>query len=85
MCIQSIHQEIAVTQEDDQANASEEVKELKQKAASLRSEIASLDNQLSRLSVQNNLLTKYSDGLFSAGKEANTADLLDIKTIGKLL
>lgn len=55
---------------------------MKQKVADLESEITSLKDSLDRMTIQSNLLTKYSDGLFSAGKDANTADLLDDKTIG---
>lgn len=77
-------QEIAVTEEaHDESNASEEVKELKQKVEDLKREIGSFKDSRDRLSVQTNLLNQYSDGLFSAGKEANTADLLDVKTVGK--
>lgn len=69
---------------DDQANASEEVKELKRKVSDLQSELSCLEAELSRLAVQTNLLAKYSDGLFSAGSEAHTSDLLDEITIGEL-
>lgn len=80
-----ITQEIAVTEEvNDETNASEEVKELKQKVSDLQSEISLLSDSQERVSAQTNLLTKYSDGLLSAGKHANTADLLDVKTIGKV-
>ena len=79
-----IAQEIAVTEEvHDETNASEEVKELKQKVSDLQNEISSLNDSQERISAQSNLLTKYSDGLLSAGRQANTADLLDVKTIGK--
>ena len=67
----------------DETNASEEVKELKQKISDFEKELSSLENQLERLKVQEKLLTDYSRGLFSAGKEASTADLLDDKTIGR--
>lgn len=70
---------------DDEARASEEVKALKQKVADLKYEIKTLDDQKLRLTAQNGLLGKYSDGLFSAGQEASTADLLDVNTIGKIL
>lgn len=69
-------------EEDDQTNATEEVKELKQKSEELSIQISSLADQLARVSAQTNLLTKYSSGLLEAGKEASTSDLLDIKTIG---
>ena len=68
----------------DEMNASEEVKELKQKVSDIKKEVISLDKQLERLGVQEKLLMDYSNGLFSAGKEASTADLLDVKTIGVL-
>ena len=70
---------------DTEANASEEVKELKQKVAELQREISLLKDRQERVSAQTNLLTNYSDGLFAAGKNANTADLLDDKTIGNAL
>ena len=70
---------------DTEANASEEVKELKQKVAELQREISLLKDRQERVSAQTNLLTNYSDGLFAAGKSANTADLLDDKTIGNAL
>ena len=74
-----------MTQEvDDETNASEEVKELKQKVSDMEREVVSLNSQLERLKVQEKLLTDYSNGLISAGTEASTADLLDVKTIGKL-
>ena len=69
-------------EEADNTSASEEVKELKQKVASLKTEIKLLKDRQDRVSAQTNLLTTYSDGLFSAGKDTNTADLLDVKTIG---
>ena len=69
----------------DETTASEEVKELKQKVSDLEKEMSSLDSQLERLKIQEKLLTDYSRGLFAAGKEASTADLLDEKTIGKKL
>ena len=78
-------QEISVTnEEDDQTNATEEVKELKQQSEELRVQISSMVDQLARVSMQINLLIKYSGGLLNAGGEANTSDLLDIKTIGKM-
>lgn len=81
----TILQEIAVTtEEDDQTNATEEVKELKQKSEELRVQISSLVDQLTRVSAQENLLTKYSGGLLDAGGEASTSDLLDVKTIGMI-
>ncbi len=69
---------------DDQTNASDEVKELKEKVTDLKSKVGSLNDQLARISAQSDLLSKYSNGLFSAGGQANTADLLDVKTIGEL-
>ena len=77
-------QEISVTQEEDkQANASTEVAELKEKAEELKNALATLEQQIARVGSQKNLLTQYSDGLFSAGKDANTSDLLDSRTMGK--
>ena len=77
-------QEIAVTEkEDDQTSATEEVKELKEKSEELKAQISSVDDQLARVNVQTNLLAKYSGGLLDAGRDADTLDLLDIKTIGK--
>lgn len=73
-----------MTQEvDDQENASEEVKELRKKVADIETKIGSMDNQLARLSAQSKLLTTYSNGLIKAGKDANTSDLLEVKTIGR--
>lgn len=73
-----------MTQEvDDQANASEEVKELKKKVADLLTEISTIEDQLGRLTDQEKLLKKYSDGLFSAGSKAHTTDLLDGSTISE--
>ena len=59
------------------------MKKLKQNVTDLKTELSAVKGQLERFSVQESLLTKYSDGLFSAGSEAHTCDLLDDSTIGK--
>lgn len=58
--------------------------ELKAKREELGNSIEAVKQQLERLQSQNNLLTQYSSGLFSAGKDATTSDLLDHTTIGRI-
>ena len=77
-------QEIAITQEEDtKENASAEVTQLKEKCEELSHSIRTFKQQLERLQSQNTLLEQYSSGLFSAGKDATTSDLLDQATIGR--
>ena len=76
-------QEIAVTEEEDtQATASAEVAELEQRIADTNTTREVLVQKMSRLKSQKELLNKYSSGLFAAGGQAKTADLLDPQTIG---
>ena len=70
-------------EEDDKENATAEVAELKQRIALLTAELKSVQQQAERVSSQRELLEKYSTGLFAAGASANSADLLDDKTIGE--
>lgn len=78
-------QEIAITPEEDtKENASEEVAELKEKRRELQSSIKDTEQNIERLKSQDTLLTQYSSGLFSAGKDATTSDLLDQTTIGEI-
>ena len=77
-------QEIAITPEEDtKENASAEVAELKEKRTELQNSIKNVEQHIERLKSQDTLLTQYSSGLFSAGKDATTSDLLDQTTIGK--
>ena len=77
-------QEIAITPEEDtKENASAEVAQLKEKCEELRNSITTIEQQLERLQSQNTLLEQYSSGLFSAGRDATTSDLLDQATIGR--
>ena len=76
-------QEIAITPEEDtKVNASAEVAQLKEKREELRNSITTNEQQLERLQSQSTLLEQYSSGLFTAGKDATTSDLLDHTTIG---
>ena len=78
-----ILQEIAITPEEDtKENTSTEVAQLKEKREELQSSIKAVQQQLERLQSQSNLLTQYSSGLFTAGKDTTTSDLLDHTTIG---
>lgn len=75
---------MAITPEEDtRENASTEVAQLKEKCEELRNSIRTTEQQLERLQSQNTLLEQYSSGLFSAGKDATTSDLLDQTTIGR--
>ena len=76
-------QEIAITPEEDtKENASAEVVQLKEKREELQNSIKTVEQQRGRLQSQSTLLTQYSSGLFSAGKDTTTSDLLDHTTIG---
>ena len=79
-------QEIAITPEEDtKENASTEVAELKEKRTELQNSIKNTEQHIERLKSQDTLLTQYSSGLFSAGKDATTSDLLDQTTIGRII
>lgn len=79
-------QEIAITPEEDtKENASAEVAELKEKRTELQNSIKNAEQHIERLKSQDTLLTQYSSGLFSAGKNATTSDLLDQTTIGRII
>lgn len=78
-------QEIAITPEEDtKENASAEVAELKEKRTELQNSIKNAEQHIERLKSQDTLLTQYSSGLFSAGENATTSDLLDQTTIGEI-
>jgi FtsZ-binding cell division protein ZapB len=78
-------QEIAITPEEDtKENASAEVTELKEKRSELQNSIKNTEQHIERLRSQDSLLAQYSSGLFSAGKDATTSDLLDQTTIGRV-
>jgi len=49
---------------------------------SLHSNLVAHSHTHISIDVQKDLLSKYSSGLFSAGGQAKTGDLLDKKTIG---
>ncbi len=75
-----------MTQEDeDKAAVSEEVAELKAAIKTLTEKIRDSDKKRVRVTSQTELLEKYSKGLLEAGEEANTSELLDVKTIGNRL
>ena len=77
-------QEIAITPEEDaKENASVEVAELQAKGKELAGSLSSLQQQKARIDSQIELLSQYSTGLFTAGKDASTSDLLDQTTIGR--
>ena len=57
--------------------------ELKAKVQELHASIMTLQQQQERTQSQIDLLGQYSSGLFSAGKDATTSDLLDHTTIGE--
>ncbi len=79
-------QEIAVTQEEDtQATASAEVAELEEGITNLKEKREVLTKQIARTHSRKDLLEKYSNGLLSAGGQTKTEDLLDPKTIGKVI
>ena len=59
--------------------------ELKEKIKDLKRDIQAVDQQGMRVESQKLLLTKYSNGLFAAGGETTTSDLLDHKTIGMMI
>ena len=72
-------------EEDTKENASAEVAELKEKRTELQNSIKNTEQHIERLKSQDTLLTQYSSGLFSAGKDATTSDLLDQTTIGRII
>ncbi len=78
-------QEIAISKEaDTRESASAEVAELKETIKAAEKRKVENNQQVCRLAAQMELFDKYSTGLFKAGSETTTNDLLDQKTIGKL-
>ncbi len=70
-------------EEDSRENASAEVKEIKEKIKAAEGRQKETKQQVDRMTAQIELFDKYSTGLFSAGGQTTTNDLLDHKTIGK--
>ena len=70
-------------EEDDRETASAEVLELKEKIKVLTQRKEEACQQEGRLNAQIELMNKYSTGLFQAGGQATTNDLLDQKTMGR--
>ena len=64
-------------------NATAEVAELREKVQGLTSSMRTVQQQQERVQSQIELLGQYSSGLFTAGKDATTSDLLDQTTIGR--
>ncbi len=72
-------------EEDSRENASAEVTELKEKIKAAEERKEKTKQQMDRMTAQIELFDKYSTGLFSAGGQTTTNDLLDQKTIGMLV
>ncbi len=72
-------------EEDSRENASAEVKEIKEKIKAAEGRQKETKQQVDRMTAQIELFDRYSTGLFSAGGQTTTNDLLDHKTIGKLV
>ncbi len=71
-------------EEDTKETASAEVAELREKIKEAEKRKVETMHQIERLTTQTKLFEDYSNGLFTAGGETTTNDLLDQKTIGKL-
>lgn len=69
-------------EEDAKETASAEVTQLTEKIKVAEKRKVETKQQVDRLNDQMKLFEKYSTGLFAAGSETTTNDLLDQKTIG---